>query len=48
MLLYTPCERDILISQIDLKFEIYQTTVNTDAIDILGHMQKTRWPPSNF
>ena len=36
MLLYTPCERNILrtVSPIDFKFEIwYQTTGNTDAID---------------
>ena len=36
MLLYTPCERDILriVSPINFKFEIlYQTTGNTDAID---------------
>ena len=36
MLLYTPCERDILrtVSPIDFTFEIwYQTTRNTDVID---------------
>ena len=37
MLLYTPCECDILrtVSPIDFKFEIwYQTTGNMDAIDL--------------
>ena len=38
MLLYTPCERDILrtVSPIDFKFVIlYQTTENMDAIDFV-------------
>ena len=44
MLLYTPCECDILrtVSPIDFKFEIcYQTTGNTDAIDFILSRQRT-------